>query len=64
MPVIGRLDKQVDDVLIAPVSKNRPPAPAPTRDEADEPSQTPDRDEPAVERRRQPPDETLPVWLL
>ena len=63
MPVIGRLDKQVEDVLISPLSKKRPPAPEQTRDE-DEPSQTPDAEEPARDERRGSRPETLPVWLL
>jgi hypothetical protein len=69
MPVIGRLDGQVDEVIIKPISERRreeePPAP-PEGSEAPEPSgspnhapaQTPHTDESSAE-----PDE-LPVWLL
>ncbi len=64
MPVIGRLDEQVDDVLIKPVSKRRadhdargaekfPKAPP-------EPSAEGEPKEDAPARR---PSE-LPVWLL
>ena len=61
MPVIGRLDKQVDDVLIAPISKRR-------RDDEREPEQTEEPD--ATPTQTPPADESsfktdeLPVWLL
>jgi hypothetical protein len=69
MPVIGRLDGQVEEVIIKPISERRregePPAPAQSReapappDPAERaPVQTPDGDESSAE-----PDE-LPVWLL
>ena len=66
MSVIGRLDGQVDDVLIKPLSKKggragtredapaQPPAPRPA--DAESPADD------APERER-PPQE-LPVWLL
>ena len=66
MGVIGRLDKQVEDILINPVRERRkgldeepPPStpeskPSEPRDEADERNQ---------EKTRPVPDE-LPVWLL
>ncbi len=69
MPVIGRLDGQVDEVIIKPISERRreesPPTP-PKGEEAPRPSdppehapaQTPHPDESSAE-----PDE-LPVWLL
>jgi hypothetical protein len=64
MPVIGRLDRQVNDVLIEPLDRKRARAahdtPAPPDDAT--PGETkgePPRDE---DRRRE--DETLPVWLL
>jgi hypothetical protein len=64
MPVIGRLDRQVNEVLIEPLDRNRP------RDARDAPAAPGDampvatntgapRDE---DRRRD--DERLPVWLL
>ena len=70
MPVIGRLDKQVGEVLIDPVGRrNRPHdegdapnAPAPPRPHANEPTDEKEsRDEEARPRRD---DASLPVWLL
>lgn len=68
MPVIGRLDGQVDEVIIKPISGRReeepppPPeggrAPAPSGPPDPAPAQTPHPDESSAE-----PDE-LPVWLL
>ena len=62
MPVIGRLDGQVDEVIIKPISERRreeeSPAPAPTDADERAPVQTPDRGESSSE-----PGE-LPVWLL
>ncbi|MDT7603468.1 MAG: hypothetical protein QOF61_1465 [Acidobacteriota bacterium] len=61
MPVIGRLDKQVNDVLIEPVGKNRP------REERDAPD---DARRPATEEAERRDEEQsrgegqLPVWLL
>ena len=62
MPVIGRLDEQVHDVLISPVSKRRrgegqPPPP----DEPEPREETPQK--PSEDESRARPDE-LPVWLL
>ena len=70
MPVIGRLDGQVDEVIISPISRRPreeevPPTvhkneetsgPSDPRDRA--PSQTPDPDESSGEV------DELPVWLL
>lgn len=71
MPVIGRLDGQVEEVIIKPISERRRGEEAPA--DADEPTharpappaprpptstQTPAADESSAE-----PDE-LPVWLL
>ena len=69
MPVIGRLDGQVDDVLISPVSRRRrdgEPPPVTENEETPEPSgppgrtpsQTPDADESSANA------DELPVWLL
>ena len=70
MPVIGRLDGQVDEVIIKPISERRredgPPPPAAPGGEAPEPpdraerapAQTPDPGESSA----RPPE--LPVWLL
>jgi hypothetical protein len=69
MPVIGRLDGQVDEVIIKPISERRreeePPAPpkgekapAPPAPPERAPAQTPHTSESSAE-----PDE-LPVWLL
>ena len=69
MPVIGRLDGQVDEVIISPISRRpreegRPPAPG--NEEAPEPpdspggapSQTPHAGESSADA------DELPVWLL
>ena len=65
MSVIGRLDKQVDEILINPLSKGRrdgeEPAP-PTRPEADPPPAPPS--ETANEDETSARDDELPVWLL
>jgi hypothetical protein len=66
MPVIGRLDGQVDEVIIKPISERRrgdeePAPPAPQGGAAPvppAPAQTPDPGESSAE----PPE--LPVWLL
>jgi hypothetical protein len=67
MPVIGRLDGQVDEVIIKPISGRRreeeSPAPAQSREAPTDPAerapvQTPDGNESSAE-----PGE-LPVWLL
>ena len=64
MPVIGRLDRQVDEVLINPVSKKRgaddardkpPPSQTPPPDETEEDTAT---------HRDAPERSELPVWLL
>jgi hypothetical protein len=64
MPVIGRLDEQVDDVLIKPLSKKGERedahADAPARSDATRPAGAPADDAPA---RQRPPRE-LPVWML
>ena len=67
MPVIGRLDGQVDEVIIRPISERR-------RDEAETPDdpqrrETPERP-PAAQPQTPDADESskradeLPVWLL
>ena len=67
MPVIGRLDGQVDEVIIEPISRRR-------RDEAEAPAErerreTPER-APAAQPQTPDADESsagadeLPVWLL
>jgi hypothetical protein len=69
MPVIGRLDGQVDEIIIKPISGRlreeespTPPEDAGTPENPDPPdrapAQTPHPDESSAE-----PDE-LPVWLL
>ncbi|MFL6336014.1 MAG: hypothetical protein ACJ754_22115 [Pyrinomonadaceae bacterium] len=66
MPVIGRLDGQVEEVIISPISRRRrgdDPHPSPKNDEAPTPSdrtpsQTPDVDESSADTGE------LPVWLL
>ena len=69
MPVIGRLDGQVDEVIIKPISGRRreeePHAPTDNREAPEPPApaeraptQTPDRDESSAAA------DELPVWLL
>ena len=69
MPVIGRLDGQVDEVLISPISRRQreeEPPPSTKNEETTEPSgssdrtpfQTPNRDESSANA------DELPVWLL
>jgi hypothetical protein len=65
MPVIGRLDGQVEDVLIAPLSKTRPapekvPPAAQTSDAPTQPTGTPAAPHNQTSRERA----ELPVWLL
>jgi len=63
MPVIGRLDKQVDERIISPISNRR-------RDEEPPPEQQGDEDPPATSTQTPSADESsaktdeLPVWLL
>jgi hypothetical protein len=69
MPVIGRLDGQVDEVIISPVSRRRReegPPPAHKNEETSEPSDTPDHapsQTPPADESSAEADE-LPVWLL
>lgn len=69
MPVIGRLDGQVEEVIIKPISERgreeEAPAPAQSREEPAPPDpaerapvQTPDRGESSADGGE------LPVWLL
>ena len=67
MPVIGRLDDQVEAILINPL-RQRPTPAAPERDDmttpaaSDEDAGAASPDEAARERRAG--DDTLPVWML
>jgi hypothetical protein len=69
MPVIGRLDGQVDDVLISPISR-RPRREEPPPDSKNE--ETPEPSDPSGRAPSQTPDagessanaDELPVWLL
>ena len=61
MPIIGRLDEQVDEKLIAPISKRRrgdEHAPEQTEEPDATPTQTPPVDESSDKT------DELPVWLL
>lgn len=59
MSVIGRMDEQVDEILIKPLSKKqRGDEEAPTTSATDPPSETTDRDETSATR------DELPVWML
>jgi hypothetical protein len=63
VPVIGRLDEQVDERIISPVSNRR-------RDEPEPPGRRGDEDTPATTTQTPSEDESsaktgeLPVWLL
>jgi hypothetical protein len=69
MPVIGRLDGQVEEVIISPISRRRrdeEPSPVPTNEERPGPSDSSDRapsQTPDVDESSANADE-LPVWLL
>ncbi|MBV8859842.1 MAG: hypothetical protein JOZ02_23115 [Acidobacteria bacterium] len=69
MPVIGRLDGQVDEVIISPISRRRgeaAPPPTPKNEETPGPSDSPDRapsQTSDVDESSANADE-LPVWLL
>lgn len=69
MPVIGRLDGQVDEVIIKPISEGRRGAGPHADETAREPLDTPappkpatNQTPPAVESSADP--DELPVWLL
>ena len=67
MPVIGRLDGQVDEVIIKPISeRRRDEAPTPADPKAQETPEHPPTAQPqtphAVESSTEP--DELPVWLL
>lgn len=65
MSIIGRLDKQVDEILISPLDRNRQRAP-----EAQQPADaaTPEEAQPSNHAHENPPPrnekDELPVWLL
>lgn len=69
MPVIGRLDGQVDEVIISPISRRQrdeEPSPVPKNEERPGPSDSSDRapsQTPDVDESSANADE-LPVWLL
>ena len=71
MPVIGRLDGQVDEVIIKPISDRRrgEEAPADADETTDEP-QAPPPPRPTITNQPPTSDESsagadeLPVWLL
>jgi hypothetical protein len=64
MPVIGRLDGQVDELLISPISKRRRDEELSTPDEAaPDPLPAPTTQTPAPVESSAERDE-LPVWLL
>jgi hypothetical protein len=55
MPVIGRLDRQVDDLIISPVSKRR---------RGDDPASDEDEQTEAHTDESSAEADELPVWLL
>ena len=68
MAVIGRLDEQVDAIIISPLSQGRrpaeqqPPPPSAPGPEAGRPGAA--LDKPLTEHKRGPGGDELPVWLL
>jgi len=62
MPVIGRLDGQVDELIIKPISERRRDEETPDED-AHEPTPTPKTHTPTNNQSSAERD-TLPVWLL
>ena len=69
MPVIGRLDGQVDEVIIKPISERQREEVTPTASEdvkAPEPSDSPEHVPPQTPHRDESSHEAdeLPVWLL
>ena len=62
MPVIGRLDGQVDEVIIKPISERRR-GEEPPDEETPEPTPPPETHTPTPNQSSDKPD-TLPVWLL
>jgi hypothetical protein len=64
MPVIGRLDGQVDELIISPISKRRRDEEPSTPDEAaPDPLPSPTAQTPTTNQSSTERDE-LPVWLL
>lgn len=64
MSVIGRLDDQVEAVLINPLKRERPTPGTEERERSAQPAPaSPERDEEASEETREARD-ALPVWLL
>jgi len=61
MPIIGRLDEQVDERLISPISKRRRDDEH-TTEQTEEPDATPTQTPPADESSFKT--DELPVWLL
>ena len=67
MPVIGRLDEQVDALLISPLAKKRRTGPEETAPAEQQQPPAPTataRDETDTDIESKPGRETLPVWLL
>jgi len=63
MPVIGRLDKQVDERIISPISNRRRDEQPPPEREGDEDPPAPQTQTPSAGESSAKTDE-LPVWLL
>ena len=62
MPIIGRLDGQVDEVIIKPIYERRR-GEEPPGEETPEPTPPPETHTPTPNQSSDKPD-TLPVWLL
>lgn len=61
MPVIGRLDEQVNEILITPLEKSRDHEPRPA---AGEPTPTTPTTHEKPSGETSPPRDELPVWML
>jgi len=64
MPVIGRLDGQVDEVIIKPISKRRHDEESSTPDEAAPEPPTPPETHTHTPNQSSDKPDALPVWLL
>jgi hypothetical protein len=63
MPVIGRLDEQVDALLISPLKRRRTPDEE-ARDESKTPANADEDHDTESPDERRAGDASLPVWLL
>ncbi len=64
MPVIGRLDDQVEAILINPLRRQRDPDEAPREQPRIPPAVSEERDAADSSTEKREVDPALPVWLL